>query len=125
MESLKSGKKFEPKKECYVTLIINVKEEESRKVIEKKCPEKKNKFWDIVSWDTSFMGARNECILRDGMRHNLTVLYAIRRQIPNLKVCLSLAVGCTWTFLRTFSTLIVELEAIYTSVDWKQMKIGM
>lgn len=44
MESLKSGKKFEPKKECYVTLIINVKEEESRKVIEKKCPEKKKNF---------------------------------------------------------------------------------
>lgn len=44
MESLKSGKKFEPKKECYVTLIINVKEEESRKVIEKKCPEKKKQI---------------------------------------------------------------------------------
>lgn len=72
---MKSGKKFEPKKECYATPVISVKEKESGKVIEKKCPEK-NKFWDIVSRHTSFMGAKNECILKDEMRYNLTVLYA-------------------------------------------------
>lgn len=46
-----------------------------------------------------------------------------RREIPNLKVYLSMEAGCTRTFLRTFSTWIVELDS--TSVDWKQMKIGM
>lgn len=97
-----------------------MKEKEPRNVIEKDCPEIQKKNLEIHFHETLVHRSWRWMHLRVGMWSNLTALYAVKKRRSQLESVPEIwQLGDTWNFLRIFSTWLVELGAIRTSVSRK------